>query len=205
MPEGTVKRQPETDMGRCLQRAIAEILGLKSKAIGLDDDFLRLGGNCISAMKLISRLRDMNVSLLVSDILQNPLVEAMADGAMSYSNTHSNGHAGERPFSMLPCGPFEIAQKLGIPVDGISDALPATQVQETMLRYPPRFLITRSPGPVDTKRLEAACQKLVERHSILRTVFVDYDVILFQAILREAAIPFEHHECHDGYQDMARF
>ncbi|RJE23172.1 non-ribosomal peptide synthase [Aspergillus sclerotialis] len=205
MPIGMVKRQPETETGRCLQAAIAEILDLQPEAIGLDDDFLRLGGNSVSAMKLVSRLREMHVSLSVGDILQNPVVEAIANRAMAMSNGHLSNHAGVVPFSMLPCSPVKLAQKLGIAEDEIVDALPATEQQQAMLKFPPQFLFTHIPGPVDVEKLEVACQKLVDRHSILRTVFVEHDGVLFQTILRKAAIPFVRHECPEDYQDMRNF
>ncbi|CAA7393176.1 Linear gramicidin synthase subunit D [Chryseobacterium fistulae] len=47
---------PETTLEKQLSEIYGEVLGLPSESIGLHDDFFRLGGNSIMAIKLISKI-----------------------------------------------------------------------------------------------------------------------------------------------------
>lgn len=194
---GNYKRQPDSDMGRSIQGAIAQILGLQPKYIGMEDDFIRLGGDSISAMKLAILLRGKQISLSVVDILQHPILASLTERGIYY--TKDSLHSEPAPFSMFAGTLKEITPKIGVTDADILDILPATEQQRIMLSYPPQYELIHIPGPVDVARLESACKGLIHRHQILRTVFMDHCSSLFQVILREAVISFEHHECSEGF------
>jgi acyl carrier protein len=51
----------------------AEVLGFEQ--IGVEDDFFRLGGHSISAIRIVARLRDsLGAEISVADLLTNPTV-----------------------------------------------------------------------------------------------------------------------------------
>ncbi|KAH6996002.1 hypothetical protein BKA56DRAFT_666274 [Ilyonectria sp. MPI-CAGE-AT-0026] len=56
------KRRPQTNWAR--------VLKIDSIAIGLDDSFFKLGGNLITAMKLMGDARNVGVDLAVADIFR---------------------------------------------------------------------------------------------------------------------------------------
>lgn len=52
------KRQPLTPIERSLQLLWASVLDMDSELIGLDDNFIHLGGDSISAMRLVRQARE---------------------------------------------------------------------------------------------------------------------------------------------------
>ncbi|EGD94500.1 nonribosomal peptide synthase [Trichophyton tonsurans CBS 112818] len=201
---GRVKQQPDSDMGRSIQAAVAEILSLQPQLIGMEDDFIQLGGDSITAMKLAALLRQSQISLSVVDIIRYPVLTAMAERAVYFTNGSSDNRPEAAPlFTMFPGTSAEIASKLGVMETDILDILPATEQQLIMLAFPPQYEIIHIPGPVEASRLESACNSVVCRHEILRTVFIDYCNSVFQAILGKVATTFKHHECTPG--DLKEF
>jgi hypothetical protein len=68
---------PRTPVEQVLATLWAEVLGLKE--IGIDDDFLELGGDSLLAHQLISRvLATFQVTLSVPTLFQSPTVADMA-------------------------------------------------------------------------------------------------------------------------------
>lgn len=71
-------RQPTTNLEKQIRDAISVVLALPKESIGLEHSFLGLGGDSISAMQLMSRLRTMKIRLSVQDILRYRTVEVLA-------------------------------------------------------------------------------------------------------------------------------
>ncbi|KAJ5964408.1 uncharacterized protein N7479_004284, partial [Penicillium vulpinum] len=72
------KSQPTTELQKQIRDTISIVLALPKDSIGLEHSFLGLGGDSISAMQLMSRLRTMNIRLSVQDILRYRTVKAIA-------------------------------------------------------------------------------------------------------------------------------
>lgn len=200
---GRVKQQPDSDMGRSIQTAVAEILSLQPQLIGMEDDFIQLGGDSITAMKLAALLRQNQISLSVIDIIQYPVLTAMTERAVYFMNGSSDNILEAAPsFTMFPGTSAEIASKLDVTEADILDILPATEQQAIMLAFPPQYEIIHIPGSVDARSLESACESVIHRHEILRTVFVDYCNSIFQTVLRRMTITFKHYECPDDLKEF---
>lgn len=72
-------KQPVTPLEKAICNTISLVLALPVDSIGLEHSFLGLGGDSISAMQLMSRLRTThNIRLSVQDILRYRTVEALA-------------------------------------------------------------------------------------------------------------------------------
>ena len=70
---------PENELEKQLCRIFSEVLGLDPDKIGVEDDFLLLGGDSISSIQLISRLRQqMRIHISVKDIFKHKTVRALS-------------------------------------------------------------------------------------------------------------------------------
>lgn len=73
------KRPPQTAMEIKLQRLWAATIGIPEEEIGLDDSFLQVGGDSVSAIRLVTNARAEDVhSLTVATIFSSPRLEDMA-------------------------------------------------------------------------------------------------------------------------------
>jgi amino acid adenylation domain-containing protein len=184
------KRSPATPAERTLQALWAQVLNLPPDDIGADDNFFRLGGDSIAAMKLAGVARKDGLSLTVAQVFQHPILCQHASTIFSVSL----GPA-------LPAEPARFSL-LDVPNDDaflhevdilrhswrnqdIEDAFPTTELQaEFVTSHQCTYFHVNIPGPVDPDSLQAACQSLVKRHPILRTVFFPSPEGIVQAIVR---------------------
>ncbi|WP_395338241.1 amino acid adenylation domain-containing protein [Ningiella sp. W23] len=142
-----------------------EVLGLKE--IGINLGFSALGGDSISSLQVVGKLRKQGYQLSLQDLFQYQTIEAVALHVVQ-------NDADERYAAFDLIDPVSRAQ---LP-DTIEDAYPVSQLQQGMLYHS-----RRSPGdgvyhdivhyPVDLS-FDAACLKatldnLTSRHDMLRT------------------------------------
>ncbi|EFE30648.1 uncharacterized protein ARB_02570 [Trichophyton benhamiae CBS 112371] len=181
---GRVKQQPDSDMGRSIQTTVAEILSFQPQLIGMEDDFIQLGGDSITAMKLAALLRQNQNSLSVVDIIQHPVLTAMTERAVYFTNGSSDSRPEATPsFTMFPGTSAEIASKLAVTEADILDILPATEQQLIMLAFSPQYEIIRIPCPV----------MLVDWKVHAKAWFTD--MRFFVTFLRRVTTTFKHYEC----------
>jgi acyl carrier protein len=86
LPAPAAQAQPESRVAprTALERLIANIwqeqLGVQT--LGIDDDFFRLGGHSLSAVRVLSRLRNiLQVDITVKQLLSNPTVRSLTVAA----------------------------------------------------------------------------------------------------------------------------
>lgn len=70
---------PSSEIEKQLSITFAEILKLDKEKVGVNDDFFRLGGNSILAIRLLARLnKELKVNLKLADILTNSCLGKLA-------------------------------------------------------------------------------------------------------------------------------
>lgn len=70
---------PSSEIEKQLCHIFAEILKLDKEKIGINDDFFRLGGNSILAIRLLARLnKELKINLKLADILTNSRLGKLA-------------------------------------------------------------------------------------------------------------------------------
>ena len=190
-----------------LRSCWAGILGLSSEQIDTDDNFFRLGGDSVLAMKLVSRLRAQGHGLTVADIFRHMrLGDAAKVLKVNHFATPGPAEGAEQPstpsyqpFSMLGSVDGErfvadvVRPKLAAPEWAVRDVYPVTDSQALDVRatvQPPRTslqytMLYADKGGFDRTRLAHACHKLVQAHDILRTVFVEHESSLLQVVLKD--------------------
>ncbi|THC98393.1 hypothetical protein EYZ11_002112 [Aspergillus tanneri] len=197
--------QMETD----LQQVISRVLNIPVTKVSMDQSFLALGGDSITAMQVASRSRSRGLGVAVKTILKSKTLRQIASqatmDATGLPSTPSNGSTTLQPFALLPTtdrADLEaLAQELGyMGVADLEDAYPCSPMQEGIL-------ISQSQAP-ETYKFHAVCairakdhadhvvldsvrrawQCLVARHPALRTFFVEglsQEGLYSQLVLKE--------------------
>lgn len=180
-----LKRAPSTEMERLLHNIWAQVLGIESKIIGVDDSFFRLGGDSILAMRLSAMARTAGFDISTSDIFQGKTIAKIAatarvQGSKQESSSSSTLSSPEAILSLYK----QLPPHVEVPsVNSIEDILPCIAIQERMLETRaknPQIYVTklgleirsRDNDSVDFQRIQQAWQAVVRHHSLLRAVFV---------------------------------
>ena len=81
-PEFTVSNDyvpPKTEMERKICDIVADVLGIVSNKISINDDFFKIGGNSILAIKLVNKIKNiLDFQFKASDIFVNKTVRKLA-------------------------------------------------------------------------------------------------------------------------------
>ncbi|RDW67211.1 Nonribosomal peptide synthetase 8 [Aspergillus mulundensis] len=176
-----------------LQQVISQVLNIPVGQVDMEQGFLALGGDSITAMQVSSRSRSVGLQLAVKHILKSKTVrEAATQATLNTKNRaaarDSFASANQR-FSLLSAGVEEVdalAVNMGYAGAGaVEDAYPCSPMQEGILisqaTAPDTYkffavcsLRAKNPAdPVRLDRVQLAWKRLVTRHPALRTFFVE--------------------------------
>lgn len=177
-------KKPSTEMEKRLQRLWAEIIGIEPEAIFSEDNFLQLGGDSISAMRLVAFAYDQGFTLTFADIFTFPRLSRMAKVIKEIS--FSSNEMMPASFSLLRPGISQseaqlfVARVCHVSASQVVDIYPCTVLQEGLLamtarrpgQYVSRSILQLQDG-VNPDRLRRAWQSTVDRFPILRTRILD--------------------------------
>ncbi|CAG8387621.1 unnamed protein product [Penicillium salamii] len=190
---------------KILQAAWAKILRLSPEQIDVDDNFFRLGGDSVLAMKLVSSLRIDGHSLSVADIFQHM---RLGDAAKVLRVDQAKANVQPyKPFAALSNLDVKmflastVRPKLANPGWPVQDVFPVTDSQALDVRGTigaPRtsyqYTMLYFDQSVDTDQLLRACNDLVQTHDILRTVFIEHESSFLQVVLEAATVQVPMHK-----------
>lgn len=184
-----------------LRSAWAKLLNMRPEQIDVDDNFFRLGGDSVLAMKLVSGLRAQGHKLSVADIFQHMRLSDQAR-VLKVDSASAGKTAPYKPFSTLGLRDVDqfladvVRPKLAVPEWSIKDAAPVTDSQALDIRgtvQVPRtsvqYTMLHFDNGIDQERLFRACKDLVKTHDILRTVFIEHESTFFQVVLNDLDTP----------------
>ncbi|ASF29003.1 peptide synthetase [Bacillus amyloliquefaciens] len=138
-----------------------EVLGI-SRA-GIKHNFFDLGGNSIRAAALAARIhKELDVNLTLKDIFKFPTIEQLADKAL---HMDKNQYVPIPAAKEMPYYPVSSAQRRMYLL---------SHAEGGELTYNMTGAMSVE-GTIDPDRLNAAFQKLIERHEALRTSFELYE------------------------------
>ncbi|RDW69663.1 hypothetical protein BP6252_08683 [Coleophoma cylindrospora] len=189
LPSGTESKQaPETELERRLQGLWADALGISIDAVGMNDNIFQLGGDSVTAMRIVAAAYARELQLTVADIFQHP---KLADLAYTLSNRlqdyNTEIEENPLPFELwedaASCNSeeqqiliTEVAAQCGVEVNQIEDIYPSTPLQEGLMaitaRQPAAYVsrqVYALDKTIDQTRFKAAWQALTGEAHILRT------------------------------------
>ncbi|KAF2757245.1 nonribosomal peptide synthase [Pseudovirgaria hyperparasitica] len=199
----TSKKAPTSDMETKLLRLWESVLGLAKGSVGVEDNFFRVGGDSLAAMRLVSAATAQSIAITVINIFRKPKLSDMA----KVCTIVEEEILGElRPFSLLNGDDTvdeavdELSGQCRVPKDSISDAYPCSSLQEGLftlsIKQPGAYVannVFKLPRTLDLDRFKAAWQKTVDEVDILRTRLVHMRSSAFvQTVLKSDPIRWEH-------------
>uniref|UniRef100_UPI0011588EC6 non-ribosomal peptide synthetase n=1 Tax=Mycobacterium marinum TaxID=1781 RepID=UPI0011588EC6 len=148
---------PQGPVEETLASLYAQILG-RSDRVSAADSFFELGGDSLSAMRLIAAANTtLHTGLRVADVFEAPTITALAERVGADPVAQLPLIAGPRP----PRVPLSFAQsRLWF--------LEQLQGPSAVYNIP---VVLHLHGPLDTEALRAALDDLITRHETLRTRF----------------------------------
>ncbi|KAJ6261017.1 hypothetical protein Dda_3682 [Drechslerella dactyloides] len=182
---------PITRTEEIIQDCFSKVLGRQPSEIPLDQSFIRLGGDSISAMELVPACRREGVVVTAKDVLQCEGISDLATRATGNDiqtgvvSEINSSHQAIIPYSLLGrVGDAqdvfgEIESSYGISRSSIVDIYRCTPLQESLMvlsrmqknAYVAQ-LVFPCVIPIDTNRFQAAWDRVVARNDILRTKIV---------------------------------
>ncbi|KAK0637963.1 Nonribosomal peptide synthetase easA, partial [Lasiodiplodia hormozganensis] len=207
--QATTGSAPTTGMEQILQSLWARVLDVQVDAVHTDANFIELGGDSLSAMKLAAKARQAGLSLTVADIMRRPRFAEMA--AKCEPSAEMEPTTEYKPFSAFPEGADVDAflrETLAVDRNEVEDVIEATSVQKAMTEAamsPHQGTVNHVwlhfSGPIDKQRVKDACSRVVAHHGILRTVFVPFKQQLMQVVFRSHEPEWEEHITKDDIED----
>ncbi|MFF0436259.1 amino acid adenylation domain-containing protein [Streptomyces sp. NPDC004327] len=169
-------RAPQTPVEDILCGLFEQITGRPCRSV--DDDFFTLGGQSLTAIRLLSRVRKVfGVELSVRAVFEAPTVAGLAALVARAGAARAPLVPAERP-EALPLSPSQRGLWFAFRLDGPS---PTYNVP----------LAVRLSGTLDRDALVAAVNDVVGRHEVLRTRFAEADGEPVQIVEPEARVAVE--------------
>jgi amino acid adenylation domain-containing protein len=196
---GKSGRAPAGQAEVTLARLWASVLKVDAGTVGAEDSFFRLGGDSISAMKLVTAARKDGVMLNVANVFAQPkLLDMAATAVMLSSDDAARPEADTLPMELLPVSSRSAivalaASECAVFPDSIEDIYPCSKLQEGLVmltnKDPGTYVVQpiyRLPPDIDISRFKEAWKLVIASEATLRTRIVYSEEHGFlQVVLRE--------------------
>lgn len=192
-----------------LLNVLARILNMPKNEISPKDSFFELGGDSIGAMRLVSDVRSQGLSISVAQVFQSKTLSELASLAQEASSGETETNI-DAPFAALgaDAGMFSADRMISYvenPEWDIVDIYPTRPLQQLAVegtvdlpRYSLRYELIKFAAAIDRKKLEDACQELVARNEVLRTVFVVDAGKTLGLVIRDLEVPYSEVTVPEG-------
>jgi amino acid adenylation domain-containing protein len=210
--KGTAYIPPTNEIEQALADIGSEVLGIDK--IGIDDNFFQTGGDSIKAILISSRLQKRHLSVQVNDFFLYPTIRQLAPQVKKIQRIIDQetvtGEEELTPIQKISIPDLEritaqIKENIGEDME-IQWIYPLSPLQKTMLYYSLSganqevfFIQIVLPwyGDIESSHLEASLDKLVERHDVLRTIF------LYEGLEEPLQIVLKHRKIEFNYEDIS--
>lgn len=181
------RRQPVTPLEHHLQSLWARILHMPQEIVGLDDNFIALGGDSITAMQVVGGARKQGLKFSVADIFQQRTIAALIVNCVS--DVEEEADLIYKPYSLLDDADRQgILSTILLP-ENVEDILPMTDFQVQSVKQPCNyFYLDIGTVKVDEGLLRTSCELLSQHYPLLRSTFVSFEKNYF-TIVRQQGPP----------------
>ena len=216
--------EPATQAEENIQGVLGAVLGIPADSISMDQSFLGIGGDSITAMQVSARCRSIAMLVTVKSVLLSKTIRQIAASAKVSPNIVTVQRSTDtKAFALVSDSQLIQLEKdvkaMGLSgLDDIEDAYPTSHMQQGILisqaqasgNY--KFYVICEVTAVNVSdltidRVRQAWQRVVNRHTILRTVFVEgssKEGLFDQVVLKKAKARFDTVDTFDdlvGYPD----
>ena len=164
-------RAPRNDTERLLAEIWQGLLQT-SHDIGIDDDFLALGGDSIVSLQVSSRARQRGLSISPRDVFEHPTIEMLARVAMKVTPESASPVATPAAIGNVPLTPAQTW------FCALRQAVPAHWNQA--------FLLTL-PASLDAQRCQRALARVLDLHEAFRLSFAVSGATVTQTLVAPTA------------------
>jgi amino acid adenylation domain-containing protein len=194
---------------------LSRILGMAKNDINGSDSFFELGGDSIGAMRLVSDARAQGLNITVAQVFQSQSLSKLASLAEETTTSQPAAKI-DAPFAALGkeaslYSPDRICAYLENPAWEIVDIYPTRPLQQLAVegtvdlpRYSLRYELIKFTTSIDRQKLAQACQELVARNEVLRTVFVKDGSKMLGVVLSSLHVPYTEIAVPEG-EDINAF
>ena len=166
--DGDGYRAPAAPVEEILAGIYTRVLGVER--IGVDDSFFDLGGDSLSAMRLVAEINTgLDAALSVRALFDAPTVAQLAPRIGGEAGRREPLVASQRPAVV----PLSFAQSRLWFLDQLQGPSPVYNMAVAL----------RLDGGLDTNALSAALADVIARHESLRTIFPDIDGVPLQEVV----------------------
>ncbi|KAF7596489.1 hypothetical protein BBP40_001361 [Aspergillus hancockii] len=176
-----------------LRRLFSVTLGVPLGDIGSSDGFFQLGGDSVSAIRLVADAREQGLQMTVESLFKHQTIGGLAQLTQHMSNDSDSRIP---PFSLLT--PLDKQSSIANAVEQcsvlpgqIEDIYPCTPLQEALMAYtakrPEAFQAQfqfQIPRTVDLQQFKKAWGIVIDANPILRTRIIHSDTHALQVLLR---------------------
>ncbi|GHC66683.1 non-ribosomal peptide synthetase [Streptomyces flavofungini] len=200
---GATYRAPRSAEEETLAGVFAEVLG--RERVGIDDDFVGMGGDSIRSIQVVIRARARGIEITTRQIFES---RTIAELALAATTADPTTYAAEDTSEPMLTADRDDVDSWTRRYGQLADVWPLTPMQSGMLfesmlsdtgpdTYQMQTLYHLS-GRVDAARLRAAGQAVLERHPNLRAAFVtDSTDNLVQVIVNGVELPWREIDLSD--------
>ena len=211
LPEPTQVRQvlttafaaPATPVEVILANIWAEVLGLDQ--VGIHDNFFELGGDSILTIQIVSRANQAGLRMTPRQLFQQQTIAELSK-VTTLDRTVVGQQDQVRETAHLPLAQLraELDWMTDEELQNVETISPVSPLQAGMLFHTVygegegtyiAQLSWRMRGAVDAEAMKEAWRRMLERHSILRTVFIwEREKEPFQVVYGEVGLPWEQYD-----------
>ncbi|KAI0429924.1 hypothetical protein F5Y09DRAFT_356442 [Xylaria sp. FL1042] len=190
--------QPSTGTETQLQQIWSQVLKLKPTSIGIHTSFFYLGGDSITAMKVVAEARRSGMHLTVADIFRGDTIAGLAHQQSRYAHSKTQGQEGEifdnehistSVFKEIDLGDTDIRRESVeaiYPLTGVQDLLvTTTKSTGTLADY---FILDLDPE-LDLSKLESGCRRAFQSFPVLRACWPRLQEKYWQVVLHQIDQP----------------